>query len=67
MILNELDLVTLLATCIVDGDNGPLSMPTGSAGTIVHVYAGQNAFEVEFYKPFHAVATIAAELLGPPA
>lgn len=38
-------------------------IPAGSIGTIVHVYAGGKAYEVEFCSPFQAVVTIEPESL----
>jgi hypothetical protein len=33
-------------------------LPAGSVGTVVHVYPDEKAYEVEFMRPFHAVATV---------
>ena len=38
--MNELDVVKLI--------NGVNGLPAGAIGTIVHVYEGTNAYEVEF-------------------
>ena len=40
----------------VPADEGYL--PAGSFGTIVHVYKGGRAYEVEFERPFHCVLTL---------
>lgn len=34
------------------------TLPKGSKGTIVGVYSGGDGYEVEFFKPFHAVITL---------
>jgi hypothetical protein len=36
-------------------------VPAGSTGTVVHVYPGAPAYEVEFASPVHAVATVKAD------
>lgn len=36
-------------------------LPGGSVGTVVHVYAGRDACEVEFTQPFQAVVTLAMD------
>jgi hypothetical protein len=33
-------------------------LPPGSTGTVVHVYPEERAYEVEFVRPFHALATV---------
>jgi hypothetical protein len=40
----------------VETEDGVL--PAGSMGTVVGVYRGGAAYEVEFAKPFHTVATV---------
>lgn len=40
----------------VETEDGVL--PAGSMGTVVGVYRGGVAYEVEFAKPFHTVATV---------
>ncbi|WP_204561862.1 DUF4926 domain-containing protein [Azospirillum palustre] len=40
----------------VEPEDGVL--PAGSVGTVVGIYRGGAAYEVEFAKPFHAVATV---------
>lgn len=40
----------------VETEDGVL--PAGSVGTVVGIYRGGAAYEVEFAKPFHAVATV---------
>jgi hypothetical protein len=36
------------------------TFPSGSRGTVVHVYAGEKAYIVEFERPIHAVVTVEA-------
>jgi Domain of unknown function (DUF4926) len=38
-------------------------VPAGSTGTVVYVYAGELAYEVEFTRPIHAVATVEASAI----
>ena len=38
-------------------------LPAGASGTIVHVYPGASAYEVEFTDPFHTVTTVRAEYI----
>nr|WP_295827962.1 DUF4926 domain-containing protein [uncultured Azospirillum sp.] len=40
----------------VESEDGVL--PAGAMGTVVGVYRGGAAYEVEFAKPFHTVATV---------
>ena len=41
------------------------TLPAGSTGTVVAVYADSEAYEVEFDTPFHAVVTLeAADLIS---
>lgn len=47
--------------CIREGDH---VMPKGATGTIVHVYAGGDAYEVEFTFPKHEVVFVRRELLA---
>jgi hypothetical protein len=56
----ELSRVTLRRN--VMSGNG--TVPAGSTGTIVHVYPGGSAYEVEFASPVHAVATVKADDLA---
>jgi hypothetical protein len=44
--------------CAVASDGGLL--PPGATGTVVHVYPQERAYEVEFFEPFHTVATVEA-------
>lgn len=39
-------------------------VPAGSTGTVVHVYPAEQAYEVEFERPFHVVATVAADAIA---
>jgi len=50
----ELSLVSLAQP--VEADGGVV--PAGSTGTVVHVYPQEIAYEVEFNRPFHTVATV---------
>ncbi|CAA2138665.1 MULTISPECIES: DUF4926 domain-containing protein [Methylobacterium] len=58
--LRDLDDVTLLAD--VTSDDG-VTIPVGTAGTIVGVWRDGEAFEVEFALPEGAVATVHAGAL----
>ncbi|GJE58540.1 DUF4926 domain-containing protein [Methylobacterium trifolii] len=53
--IDALDEVTLAVA--MRSDDGA-TIPEGSSGTVVGVWAGGNAFEVEFSEPFHALATV---------
>ncbi len=52
----ELSLVALARPVEAEGR----VLPAGSVGTVVHVYPDEKAYEVEFIRPFHAVATVEA-------
>lgn len=54
--IEELSRVVLCRDVMAEGGR----LPAGSAGTVVGVYRGGAAYEVEFTKPFHAVATVDA-------
>ncbi|WP_342149981.1 DUF4926 domain-containing protein [Methylorubrum sp. SB2] len=58
--LRELDRVELLADVLAD-EGAPV--PLGSVGTVVAIWAGGAAFEVEFTRPVDALATVDAGLL----
>lgn len=53
----ELSRVTLAHN--VESEDGVI--PAGASGTIMHVYPGGPAYEVEFTQPFHTVATVKAD------
>lgn len=53
--IGELDRVRLLSAVLGDDDQ---CIPAGSTGTVVGIYAGGDAFEVEFTQPFDALATV---------
>ena len=55
--LSLLALVTLASPV----EAGGRTLPRGATGTVVHVYPGGGAYEVEFQAPFHAVVTVRAE------
>jgi hypothetical protein len=52
----ELSTVALARPVEADGR----VVPAGAKGTVVHVYPAERAYEVEFQRPFHAVATVEA-------
>jgi hypothetical protein len=52
----ELSLVSLARPVETEGR----VLPAGSVGTVVHVYPEEKAYEVEFVRPFHTVATVEA-------
>jgi hypothetical protein len=52
----ELSLVSLAQPVEAEGR----VLPTGSTGTVVHVYPEERAYEVEFLSPFHVLATVEA-------
>lgn len=56
----ELSLVSLARS--VASDEGVL--PVGATGTVVHAYPDEQAYEVEFFHPFHTVATVEASALA---
>lgn len=58
---NELDCVRLLRSSI---DMDDKLVPAGSVGTIVAVWGGGEAFEVEFVEPFQALVTVRVEDLA---
>jgi hypothetical protein len=53
---SELTLVSLARS--ITTEDGPL--PAGATGTVLHVYAQERAYEVEFCLPYHTVATVEA-------
>ncbi|MGE8131862.1 DUF4926 domain-containing protein [Methylobacterium sp. NPDC080182] len=57
----ELDRVTLSQE--VEGDEGE-KIPAGSTGTVVGIWAGGAAFEVEFAQPLSALATVKADAIA---
>ena len=56
----ELSMVSLTRPVEADGR----LLPSGSTGTVVHVYPDERAYEVEFNRPFHAVATVDADAIA---
>ena len=52
--LEELSLATLAR----DVEADVRRVPAGSTGTVVGVYRGGVAYEIEFIRPFHCVATV---------
>lgn len=40
-------------------------VPAGTRGTVVHVYRGAAAYELEIQSPFHAVVTVDSDYLAP--
>jgi hypothetical protein len=60
--LPELKMVVLLRPAETDAG---VSKPSGSTGTIVGVWAGGEAYEVEFSEPEGALATVRADDLRP--
>jgi hypothetical protein len=57
----ELSMVSLARP--VEADEGRL-LPSGSKGTVVHVYPDERAYLVEFNRPFHTVATVDADAIA---
>lgn len=53
--IRELDRVRLLSTVRGDDDQ---RIPEGATGTVVGIYDGGSAFEVEFALPVDALATV---------
>ncbi|AWN39015.1 DUF4926 domain-containing protein [Methylobacterium radiodurans] len=53
--MRELDHVRLLSA--VTGDDAQC-VPAGTTGTVVGIYAGGEAFEVEFTRPVDTLATV---------
>lgn len=58
--IQELDRVKLLADVL--GDD-MVTVPAGSIGTVVAIWSGGAAFEVEFTRPVDALATVEAVFL----
>jgi hypothetical protein len=58
----ELDDVALAAPVSVSGLQ--CDLPAGARGTVVGVWRGDEAFEVEFTTPFACVVTVRAEGLA---
>jgi hypothetical protein len=40
------------------------TVPSGASGTVVHIHDDGRAFIIEFYQPFHAIATVEAEAIA---
>jgi hypothetical protein len=40
------------------------TVPSGSSGTVVHVFQDGRAYIIEFHEPFHAVATVEADAIA---
>jgi len=59
-LFSELSVVVTLCDTVTDDGR---SVAAGSRGTIVEVYAGGEAYEVEFARPVIGNATIRAEAL----
>jgi hypothetical protein len=57
---DELSIVTLGKR--VETPRG--SLPAGASGTIVHAYDDGIAYIIEFYEPFHTVATVEADAIA---
>ena len=55
----ELSLVSLSRPVETEGG----LLPAGAAGTVVHVYRDERAYEVEFLHPFHTVVTLQADAI----
>ena len=56
----ELDQVTISRE--VESDDGD-TVPAGATGTVVGIWAGGAAFEVEFAEPVSALATVKADAI----
>ena len=61
-VFNELDEVALTRAVHVQAEGREL--PTGARGTVVGVWQGGRAYEVEFVKPFACLVTVPAESLS---
>jgi hypothetical protein len=55
----ELSIVALTRPLHVEGGE----MPVGARGTVVAAYRDGLAYEVEFFEPFHCVATVEGSFL----
>jgi hypothetical protein len=40
------------------------TVPAGASGNVVHIHDDGRAFIIEFYEPFHAVATAEADAIA---
>jgi hypothetical protein len=58
--IRELDRVQILQAISGDDD---LRVPAGATGTVVAIYAGGEAFDVEFTEPVDTLATVEATAL----
>lgn len=58
----ELDEVTLTGPVFVEALG--LELPAGSHGTVVGIWQGGKAYEVEFTKPFECLVTVLPEGLA---
>ncbi len=56
----ELSIVTLAKA--VETKQG--TVPAGASGTVVHAHGDGRAYIIEFYEPFHAVATVEADAIA---
>ena len=56
----EHSIITLLSSLPLDGQ----VLPKGATGTVVAVYKSGVAYEVEFFEPFHIVATVPPEKIA---
>lgn len=61
--MRELDRVVLTVPLPVPGARA--SLPEGAVGTVVGVWEGERAYEVEFSEPRHCLLTVAHEHLAP--
>ena len=57
----ELSMVSLARPVEADGR----LLPSGSTGTVVHVYPDERAYEVEFNRPFHTIVAVGADAIAP--
>ena len=57
----ELDRVTI--GCEIEGDAGE-TIPSGSSGTVVAIWADGAAYEVEFVNPVSALATVKSDAIS---
>jgi hypothetical protein len=40
------------------------TLPIGATRTVIHVYSGGHAYQIEFDSPFHTIVTVAAAALA---
>ena len=58
--ITELSVVRIRSAVVTEDG----TVPAGSHGTVVHAYDDGQAYIIEFYEPFHAIATVEANAVA---